>query len=107
MFCSAHYHPAEPIAHVRNCRTIVQNSAEPVAGLTAGDFASIVENAQPMPDAAHKATRLFRKRSIRTLQRSQARILVTVHPVLPGTLKHHNSSFLGSDPMESLLKAHT
>jgi hypothetical protein len=36
----------------------------------------------------------------------QARILMTVHPVLPGTLKHHNSSFLDQDRVDNLLKAH-
>jgi hypothetical protein len=42
----------------------------------------------------------------RSTQRRQASILMTVHPVLRGTLKHHNSSFLGPDRMDNLLKAH-
>jgi len=32
--------------------------------------------------------------------------LMTVHPVLPGTLKLHRSSALDSDRMDNLLKAH-
>ena len=31
---------------------------------------------------------------------------MTVHPVLLGTLKHHNSSFLGPNRMDNLLNAH-
>jgi hypothetical protein len=33
-------------------------------------------------------------------------ILMTVHPVLPGTLKYRNSSFLDPDRVDNLLKAH-
>jgi hypothetical protein len=43
----------------------------------------------------------------RSGQRRQARIIMTVHPILPGTLKHHNSSFLGLDRVDNLLKAHS
>jgi hypothetical protein len=39
-------------------------------------------------------------------QRRQARILMTVHPVLPGTLKCRNSSFLDLGRADNLLKAH-
>ncbi len=42
----------------------------------------------------------------RSTQRRQARILMTVPPVLPGTLKLHNSSILDPDRMDNLLKAH-
>ena len=37
----------------------------------------------------------------------QTRILMDVHPVPPGLLKPRNSSFLGSDRMDNLLKAHS
>jgi hypothetical protein len=48
--------------------------------------------------AAHK---------FRSTQRRQAGILMTVHPVLPGTLKLHNSSFLDPDRVDNLLEAHS
>jgi hypothetical protein len=38
--------------------------------------------------------------------RRQTGILVDVHPVLRGTLKCGNSSFLGPNRMNNLLKAH-
>jgi len=37
----------------------------------------------------------------------EAGILMTVHPVLPGTLKYRNSSFLGPGRMDNLLEAHS
>jgi hypothetical protein len=40
-------------------------------------------------------------------RRRQTRILVDVHPVAPGSLKPRNSSVLGSDRMDNLLKAHS
>jgi hypothetical protein len=41
----------------------------------------------------------------RSTQRRQARILMAVHPVLPGTPKLHNSSFLDPDRVDNLLEA--
>ena len=42
----------------------------------------------------------------RSTQRRQPGILMTVHPVLPGNLKPHNSSFLDPDRVDNLLEAH-
>jgi hypothetical protein len=39
--------------------------------------------------------------------RRQTGILMNVHPVLRGTLKLRNLSFLGPDRMDNLLKAHS